>query len=307
MGRLWIRRHDRVTVTVPGHVPNGSRDLQGFRSARRRSASVSDRGTVPEHVPGGHVSEGLGVSGMEVLFEAPGLPAFELPEELAAVYGGSLGFEEPRVFANFVSTLDGVVAIPSLPSSNKVIAGGSSADRFVLGLLRACCDVLVIGSGTMAASPRSVWTAEQGYPPAAAAFAELRHRLRKPPEPEVAVITGSGVIDPDHPAFAAGAIVFTTDDGAARLAGRLPDSAIVALGETVRSRPRRRGAARARPPADPVRGRPARDRSVSEGRSRRRALPHDLAASRRPNRATKTGSRSSKAPTCSPAARSERG
>ena len=52
---------------------------------------------------------------MELLFEAPGLPAFELPEELAAVYGGSLGFEEPRVFANFVSTLDGVVAIPSLP------------------------------------------------------------------------------------------------------------------------------------------------------------------------------------------------
>jgi riboflavin biosynthesis pyrimidine reductase len=179
------------------------------------------------------VPEGLGLSSLEVLFEAPGLPAFDLPEELMSVYGGSLGFEESRVFANFVSTLDGVVAIPSLVSSNKIVAGGSAADRFLLGLLRACCDVLVIGSGTMAASPRSVWTAEQGYPPAAAAFAELRERLGKPPEPEVAVISRSGRVDPGHPAFAAGAIVLTTDAGATRLAGELPGRAIVALGETV--------------------------------------------------------------------------
>ena len=151
------------------------------------------------------------------------------------MYGGSLGFEEPRVFANFVSTLDGVVAIPSLAASNKIVAGGSAADRFVLGLLRACCDVLVIGSGTMAASPKSIWTAEQGYPPAAAAFAELRQRLGRPPEPEVAVISGSGRVDPEHPAFAAGAIVLTTDAGAARLSGRLPDGAIVALGGDRRS------------------------------------------------------------------------
>ena len=166
--------------------------------------------------------EGLGLSGLEVLFEAPGLPAFELPAELATVYGGSLGFEEPRVFANFVSTIDGVVAIPSLPSSNKIVAGGSAADRFVLGLLRACCDVLVIGSGTMAASPRSIWTAEQGYPPAAAAFAELRQRLGRPPEPEVAVISGSGRIDPNHPAFAAGRNRAHHRAGAARLQDGCP-------------------------------------------------------------------------------------
>jgi riboflavin biosynthesis pyrimidine reductase len=170
---------------------------------------------------------------MELLFEAPGLPAFELPAELARAYGGSLGFEAPRVFANFVSTIDGVVAIPSLPSSNKIVAGESAADRFLLGLLRACCDVLVIGSGTMSASPRSVWTAEQGYPPAAALFAELRQRLGRPPEPQVAVISGSGRVDPAHPAFAAGAIVLTTDAGAARLAGELPDDSIVALGDSV--------------------------------------------------------------------------
>src|SRR5260221_4339397 len=101
------------------------------------------------------------LAALEVLFEAPGLRAFDLPEELAALYGGSLGFAEPRVFANFVASMDGVVAIPSLPGSNKLIAGDSDSDRVVMALLRASPDALVIGAGTMAASPRSVWTPEQ--------------------------------------------------------------------------------------------------------------------------------------------------
>ena len=45
-----------------------------------------------------------------------------------------IGFEEPCLYANFVETADGVVAIPALPQSNKLIAGGSLADRFVMGL-----------------------------------------------------------------------------------------------------------------------------------------------------------------------------
>ena len=168
---------------------------------------------------------------LEVLWEAPGLPAFALPEELQRLYGGALGFEEPRVFANFVVSVDGVTAIPSLPGSNKLIAAASASDRFVMGLLRACADAIVIGSGTLAASPRGVWTTEQAYPPAADGFAALRERLGLPREPEVAVLTASGRVDPAHPAFAAGAVALTTDAGAARLAGALPPAQIVSLGE----------------------------------------------------------------------------
>ncbi len=168
---------------------------------------------------------------LELLWETGGLPAFDLPAELAELYGGPLGFEEPRVFANFVSTIDGVVAIPSLPSSNKLVAGNSTADRFVLGLLRACADVLVIGSGTLKASPRSVWTPEQGFPPTAAGFAELRRRLGRPPRLELAVLTASGRVDPAHPAFVAGALALTTIEGAARLAESLAPDSVIALGE----------------------------------------------------------------------------
>jgi riboflavin biosynthesis pyrimidine reductase len=154
---------------------------------------------------------------LELLWEAEGLPAFALPGELAALYPGTLGFEETRVYANFVSTVDGAVAIPSLPKSNKLIAAGSSADRFLMGLLRACADAIVIGSGNLAASPGGLWTTEQAYPDAAGAYDDLRRELGLPEGPELVVLSASGDLDPAHPALARGALVLTTDAGAARL------------------------------------------------------------------------------------------
>ena len=167
---------------------------------------------------------------LELLWEAGGLPAFELPESLATAYGGGLGFEEPRLFANFVESVDGAVAIPSVPLSNKLIAGGSLADRFVMGLLRACADVVVVGSGTMRDSPGGLWTAAQAFPDAADAFAEWRARLGRPPDVEVAVLSASGGIDPAHPLFGRGGLVLTTDEGAAFLTGSLAGEQVVALG-----------------------------------------------------------------------------
>ncbi len=157
---------------------------------------------------------------LQLLWEADGLPAFDLPAELAALYPGSLGFDETRLYANFVATLDGAVAIPSVPQSNKLIAAGSASDRFVMGLLRACSDAVVIGSGTLAASPGGVWTPEQAYPDAADAFAELRLKLGRPPELELVVLSASGNLDPGHPALER-AVVLTTDAGAARLGDRV--------------------------------------------------------------------------------------
>jgi riboflavin biosynthesis pyrimidine reductase len=168
---------------------------------------------------------------LEALYEVSGLPAFELPDALRTAYGGSFGLSEPRLYANFVSTIDGVTAIPSLPGSNKLVAADSASDRFVMGLLRACADALVIGSGTLSASPRSVWTAEQAFPAAAGAFAELRRSLGRPPNAELVVLSGSGAVDPDHPAFVTGAVILTSDRGAKRLEGLVPSaSTVVSLG-----------------------------------------------------------------------------
>lgn len=177
---------------------------------------------MPEHTP---------LTPLDVFCETAGLPTVELPSLLRTLYGGDLGFREPCVVANFVSTLDGVVAIPSIERSNDVVAAGSRADHFLMGLLRAFAGAVLVGAETLRASPQGTWRPEKVYPPAAEAFAELRRRLGRAERPLVAVLTGRGSIDPSHPVLAAGALVLTSEQGASRLAGRLPQATeIVVLG-----------------------------------------------------------------------------
>ena len=161
---------------------------------------------------------------LELLWEADGLPSLDLPEALAALYPGALGFGEPTLFVNFVETIDGIVALPAIPQSNKIVADESEPDRFVMALLRAVADCVVVGAGTMQASRSSTWAAEKAYPPLAGAFAELRRRLGKPARPEVVFLTASGRIDVEHPALQEGALVLTTPGGATTLEGRLPET-----------------------------------------------------------------------------------
>jgi riboflavin biosynthesis pyrimidine reductase len=164
---------------------------------------------------------------LEVLYEDSELPDFGLPDELAEAYGGPLGFTEPRVYANFVSSLDGVVAIPGVLQSNRLIASASEADRFVMGLLRACADAVLVGAGTFSAAPRTRWTAEHAYPPAAELYARLRRQRDRPPQPTLAVLSGTGSIDAGHPGLAGRTLILTSGPGAARLGRRLPRSATI--------------------------------------------------------------------------------
>jgi riboflavin biosynthesis pyrimidine reductase len=173
----------------------------------------------------------LALPPLEPLYEAPDLPEFDLPEGLAETYGGPLGFSEPRLYANFVASLDGVVALPGEIQSNRMISAHSEADRFVMGVLRASADAVLVGAGTMRGSPRTQWTAEHAYPPAASLFGALRRSRRRSPRPTLAVLSGSGSVDPRHPALEEGALVLTSERGAARLRGRLPSAAtILAIG-----------------------------------------------------------------------------
>jgi riboflavin biosynthesis pyrimidine reductase len=167
---------------------------------------------------------------LEHLYESEGLPEFELPSELAEAYGGPLGFSEPRLYANFVATLDGVVALPGQPHSSRIISEYSTADRFVMGLLRACADAVLVGAETMRDSPGTLWTAEQAYPPAAALFAELRRMREQAPRPTVAILSGHGTVNPRHPALEHGALVLTSEPGAARMRGRFAGASTVVIG-----------------------------------------------------------------------------
>lgn len=155
-----------------------------------------------------------------------------MPAQLRTLYGGPFRLDEPCLVANFVQTIDGVVSIPELPRSNALIAGESEADRFVMGLLRASADVVLVGSGTMRASPKGTWLPERVYPPAADAFAELRRQRGRPEQPTVAFVTAGGSFDPTHPALERHAVVLTTTRAAAGLRSRVPSSSeIVAVND----------------------------------------------------------------------------
>jgi len=156
--------------------------------------------------------------------------AYALPEELNRVYG-RLGFAERVVYSNFVTSLDGVATIGSGISSGSVISGKLPADRFLMALLRSCADAVVIGAGTLRATPGHVWTPAHVYPDLAPEFAALRQTLGLGLEPRLVVLTAAGNLDFKHPALVKGAIVLTTKSVAKRIGKLLPPACeVIALG-----------------------------------------------------------------------------
>jgi riboflavin biosynthesis pyrimidine reductase len=166
----------------------------------------------------------------EVLYEAD-LPGYKMPADLHHLYG-RLGFKTPVVYSNFVSSLDGIVTLGSKPSAGSIISGKSPADRFLMGLLRACADAVVIGAGTMRATPGHLWTPAHVYPDLATEFTSLRSALGRATAPRLVVVTASGELDFSHPALVKGAIVMTTADGAKKIGDRLPATCeVVVMGK----------------------------------------------------------------------------
>lgn len=169
---------------------------------------------------------------LELLYEPDGVAARHLPARLRRLYGGDLGFARPCLYANFVSSVDGVVALGAgKTSSGPAISGRSEADRFVMGLLRAFAGAVLVGAGTVREDPGHLWRPSYIHPPSARGFARLRRDLGLAPEPLLAVVTASGDLDPQERALAEGALVFTPAATAARLESVLPSSTeVVALG-----------------------------------------------------------------------------
>ena len=153
---------------------------------------------------------------IELLFGATG--AGDLPDRLAESYGSGLHLPERVVFANFVTSIDGIVAIGELGPSSSVISGRDQGDRFVMALLRAAADVVLVGAGTFR-DHGGPWTAAASFPDGEPAFAELRRREGRSQEPALAVVTASGSIEPKERRSLDGVLVLTTEKGGEALKG----------------------------------------------------------------------------------------
>jgi riboflavin biosynthesis pyrimidine reductase len=147
-----------------------------------------------------------------------------LPARLTRLYGNfraATPRTKPLVFSNFVTTLDGVVSLQTPGhAAGGDISGFNTDDRMVMGLLRAVADVVIVGSGTLDADPRTVWTPEAICPELAAEYRLLRKTMAKQGPALNVVVTASGSIDLRSPVFASGkvsALILTTSAGAKRL------------------------------------------------------------------------------------------
>jgi riboflavin biosynthesis pyrimidine reductase len=150
-----------------------------------------------------------------------------LPASLATRYGHSLEIplrhDRPMIVANFVESLDGVVALGTESASGGgEISGFFEPDRFVMGLLRAAADVVLVGGGTVRAGPTHVWTPRRVNPAAADAYAEWRRSIGLvEPQPRTVIITASGDIQADHAGLHQSDVpvtLLTSATGAKRLA-----------------------------------------------------------------------------------------
>jgi riboflavin biosynthesis pyrimidine reductase len=148
-----------------------------------------------------------------------------MPADLARRYDGELlvplHSDRPTVLANFVSTLDGIVAYGTGDlAGGGLVSGGHEPDRFVMGLLRTLADVVVVGAGTVRGSSAHRWTPGHVHPASAQLFEAWRASMGLAANPTTVIVTGSGDIPLGHAGINDAAIpvvVATTPRGAERL------------------------------------------------------------------------------------------
>ncbi len=159
-----------------------------------------------------------------------------LPDSLRARYGGDLFVAlhpaRPIVIANFVSTIDGVVAFDREGrTGGGEVSGYSEPDRFVMALLRALADVVIVGAGTVRAGGGEPWTPAGIHPETAVETAAWRAALGLAPHPTTVVLTRGGELDVSVPGLSAPdmpVMVLTTPAGSRRIAPQARAGLVVA-------------------------------------------------------------------------------
>jgi riboflavin biosynthesis pyrimidine reductase len=155
------------------------------------------------------------------------LPAGDhLPAALQQIYGGDLPTlpavnGRPTISTNFVVSHDGRISfeLPGRRGGNP-ISGRSRHDHWLMELLRARADAILLGAETLRAATRHRWQPAELID--APWFAELRAAAGRPALPDLVILSRSG----DLPRAAAAlqlerrVIVLTGRDGAARLRGQ---------------------------------------------------------------------------------------
>src|ERR1700730_4814950 len=174
----------------------------------------------------------------DATFDVPAGVEGPPPTAAETIYGRSLRFPTrpgPHVVANFVSTIDGVVSLGlNDGTDSSTVSGRQPGDRFMLAMLRAAADVVMIGAGTLRASVGHQWTVASVAGSHLEALREYRTALGRASDPApLVVVTGRGTLPPDvaptQPQTEP--IVLTTAAGARNVATAFPKVRALVVGE----------------------------------------------------------------------------
>lgn len=167
----------------------------------------------------------------------------DLPHEFHELYGHwrlCPAGEHPYTFTNFVMSRDGRVSFNEPgKSSGGPVSGYSPHDRWMMALLRARADAVLLGGTSFNAATRHVWTPEAVFPDDAPAWSALRAAEGRQPIPVHVVVTRSGNFYAPSPVItdpAVPTLIATTSAGLPRareLAGDAPNVEILGMGERI--------------------------------------------------------------------------
>lgn len=146
-----------------------------------------------------------------------------LPEGFKQAYGGDWLFDappdRPYTIANFVQSRDGRISFGLLgQSGGGEVSNFNFHDQWIMGLLRARADAVIVGDVTLKIEPDHIWTSEY-ICPRETSFAGLRSSFGLAPNPLQTFLSLEGEFDPSSPVFARSdlqVVIFTTARGRER-------------------------------------------------------------------------------------------
>lgn len=172
--------------------------------------------------------------------DATGDAARGLPEAVRDVYRGDWVIPETAsglyCYSNFVMSHDGRVSfnVPGHEGGGDV-SDFNPHDQWLMGLLRARADAVIVGANTLRTESEHIWTSEFIYPKDSAGFADLRDAESRSRTPIQVFVTRSGDITSDAAVFhdsSLSIVVVTSHEGENNLAvAGLPNVEVVVAGE----------------------------------------------------------------------------
>lgn len=152
-------------------------------------------------------------------------PAASLPAAFRQIYGSDWRIPvvegRPYTYSNFAQSRDGRISFADAGiATGGDVTGFNMYDRWLMGLLRARADAILMGDVTVTMEPELMFCAESISPNDAPAFTALRQAEGRKALPLVVILSLAGRIDWSEPCFQdprTQVLLATTTEGAANV------------------------------------------------------------------------------------------